>query len=68
MKHVYKIVVYLFLTLGYVFNMYYLTVDNDIRRYQWLNKVGVVIVPLGSVMGGVYALDEYNKCIKSKRK
>ena len=53
------------LLIGYIFNMYFLTVDKDIRDYQWINKVGIVIVPLGSVMGYVYFLDK-NVSIKSK--
>lgn len=37
--------------------MYYLTVDENIRKHQWINKVGIVIVQLGSVMGFVYIID-----------
>ena len=48
------------LAIGYVFNMYFLTVDKDIRPYQWVNKVGIVVVPLGSVMGYVYYMDKSN--------
>lgn len=43
---------------GYVFNMYYLTVDDNIRRYQWINKIGIIFIPLGGVMGYVYIVDK----------
>lgn len=46
------------LFIGYIFNMYFLTVDKNIRDYQWVNKVGIVLVPLGSVMGYIYILDK----------
>jgi len=50
-----------FIIVGYVMNMYFLTVDPTTRKYQWLNKVGVIVIPLGSIMGLVYTID--NKCI-----
>ena len=43
--------------VGYIFNMYYLTSDKNIREYQWINKIGIVIIPVGSVMGFVYIID-----------
>lgn len=46
--------------LGYIFNMYFLVLDEEIRPYQWVNKVGIVIIPLGSVMGYVYYIDKSN--------
>ena len=51
--------------VGYIFNMYFLTVDEQTRNYQWVNKVGIVIIPLGSVMGYVYIIDK-NISIKDK--
>lgn len=53
-----KAIIVIFLMVGYVLNMYFLTVDPKTRDYQWVNKVGIVIVPLGSVMGYVYVLDK----------
>ena len=60
-----------FIIVGYVMNMYFLTVDPTTRKYQWLNKVGIVIIPLGSVMGLVYTVDVNKcilKCIKKEKK
>jgi cytochrome c oxidase assembly factor CtaG len=65
MKYLYKIIIISFLIIGYVFNIYFLTVDPKIRDYQWVNKVGVLIIPLGSVMGLVYALDK-SQYLKNK--
>ena len=39
--------------------MYFLTTDLEVRNYQWVNKVGVVLFPLGAVMGHVYILDKH---------
>jgi len=62
MKYLYKTFIIGLIFIGYVFNIYFLTVDPKIRDYQWVNKVGIVIIPLGSVMGLVYALDNI-KCV-----
>ncbi len=43
---------------GYVINMYFLTVDKETRDYQVVNKIGVVLIPLGAVMGYVYIFDK----------
>jgi len=56
MKSIYLVI----LMLGYIFNMYFLVLDEEIRPYQWVNKVGIVIIPLGSVMGYVYYIDKSN--------
>jgi len=56
-----KYLVLVILAIGYIFNMYFLTVDPKIRDYQWVNKVGIVVVPLGVAMGYVYALDTFVK-------
>lgn len=63
MKYFLKLIVLGVILAGYVFNMYFLTVDPKMRHYQWVNKVGIVIVPLGSLMGYVYILDK-SKLIK----
>ena len=55
-----KSIFLILLMIGYVFNMYFLVLDEEIRPYQWVNKVGIVIVPLGSVMGYVYYIDKSN--------
>jgi len=53
-----KYVLAFFITVGYISNMYFLTVDDSVRKYQWINKTGVIIIPLGSVMGYVYIADK----------
>ena len=73
MKYLYKTFIIGLIFIGYVFNIYFLTVDPKIRDYQWVNKVGIVAVPLGAVMGLVYALDNINcvsqcKNVKTKEK
>lgn len=63
--------IFIILLIGYVFNIYYLVNDPKIRNYQIINKVGIVIIPLGSVMGYVYIIDNikyFHKCIISKEK
>ncbi len=57
MKYLFTILFVSLIFTGYTLNMYYLTVDENIRKHQWINKVGIVIVPLGSVMGFVYIID-----------
>lgn len=66
MKYIARLIIAMFLLIGYIFNMDYLTTDNEIRDYQWINKVGVVLVPIGSIMGYVYAIDTYKECKKKK--
>ncbi len=46
--------------IGYIINIYFLTTIPEHRNYQWINKVGVVIIPVGSVMGWVYFIDKNN--------
>ena len=58
MKHLTNGLVLIFLLVGYVFNMYFLTTDKNTRDYQWVNKVGIIAAPLGSVMGYVYMMDK----------
>jgi len=54
-----KTLITLAILIGYIFNMYFLTVDLEVREHQWVNKVGVVLFPLGSIMGYVYILDKH---------
>ena len=61
MKYLFTILFVSLIFTGYTLNMYYLTVDENIRKHHWINKVGIVIVPLGSVMGFVYIIDQKNK-------
>jgi len=62
MKNINKTIIVLAILIGYISNMYFLTVDPNTRKYQWVNKVGIIIIPLGAVMGWVYIIDN-NKCI-----
>ncbi len=57
MRYLMKTIIALLLLSGYILNMYFLTVDPKIRDYQWINKVGIIVAPLGSIMGWVYELD-----------
>ncbi len=54
------------LIIGYIGNMYFLTADPETRPYQWINKVGIVVIPLGSIMGLVYIADK--ECTINARK
>lgn len=67
MKLLIKLIFLILILGGYIFNMYFLTVDKDTRPYQWVNKVGIVIIPLGSVMGYVYYIDK-NGMLKNNDK
>lgn len=66
MKYCTRMIFLFVLGVGYTFNLYFLTADPEVRQYQWINKVGVVIPHLGAVMGYVYVIDKtlYLKDIK----
>ena len=60
--------VVLLLVVGYILNIYYLTIDEKVREFNIFHKIGVIILPIGGVMGLVYYLDEYNVLRNIKEK
>ena len=56
----------LILIIGYIFNMHNIAVDTKERPYDFFAGAGVIIIPLGSILGGVYALEIYNLVPKQK--
>ena len=66
MRSLTKGILVLAILAGYILNMYFLTADPKMRDYQWVNKVGIIVVPLGAVMGGVYGLDRFNLLPKNE--
>lgn len=58
MRALVKFLFFFIFWLGYVFNFYYLVADPVIKDYGFFNKVGIVVVPLGSIMGYVYFIDK----------
>jgi len=63
-----KQLIVLLLVIGYILNIYYLTIDEKVREFNIFHKIGIVIIPIGGVMGLVYYLDEYNVLRKLKEK
>lgn len=62
MKNLAIAILFITIFVGYTINILFLTTDKNYRDYQAINKVGVVVIPLGSIMGYVYLMDKNCKC------